>query len=67
MTEESYSVEMIASIFSRCPKNVSEEFDEMMKKENKTIEDYRIHNLLITTAMNDSLKEIETKIENVIA
>lgn len=67
MTEESYSVEMIASILSRCPEKVSWAFDEMMKQENKTIDDYRNHNLIISVAMNESLQEIETKIEKLIS
>jgi hypothetical protein len=67
MVEESYSVEMIASFLSQCPKNVSEAFDNMMKQENKTQEDYRQHNLTISLEMNESLKEIESKIEKIIS
>jgi len=67
MVEESYSIGMIASILSQCPKNVSEAFDNMMKQENKTQEDYRNHNLIISVEMNESLKEIESKIEKLVS
>ena len=67
MSEETYSIEMIASILARCPEKVSWAFNEMMKQENKTAEDYRNHNLIISVAMNDSLHEIETKIEKLIS
>lgn len=66
MSEDSYPIDVIATLMHRCPDNVYDAFHEMITQGEKSQEDYRRHHLRIASEMNKSIKEIESKIEQTI-
>ncbi len=65
MAKNSYSCEMIADFKVTFPKEVGDNFDEMMGDKKKRTDDttMKFHFFKITSAMKKSIKELENKID----